>query len=67
MFDTFGILDFSTPELMIILLIVLLLFGGKKLPELSRSIGKSMKELRGGLSDEPVKQTARKPENNVQG
>ncbi len=67
MFDTFGILDFSTPELMIILLIVLLLFGGKKLPELSKSIGKSMKELRSGLSDEPAKPAARKSENNVQG
>lgn len=67
MFDTFGILDFSTPELMIILLIVLLLFGGKKLPELSRSIGKSMQELRKGVADEPVKPTSHKSENNIQG
>lgn len=47
----FAILDFSTPELLIMLLIVLLLFGGKKLPELSRSLGTSMRELRKGLSD----------------
>ncbi len=67
MFETFGILDFSTPELMIILLIVLLLFGGKKLPELSRSIGKSMQELRKGVSDEPTKTATRKSENNIQG
>lgn len=37
-------------ELIIILLVVLLLFGGRKLPELARSIGDSMKELRKGMS-----------------
>lgn len=39
-------------ELAIILVIVLVLFGGKKLPELSRSIGKSIKEIKSGFSDE---------------
>jgi len=34
------------PELLIILLIILLLFGAKKLPELARSLGKSMKEFK---------------------
>jgi sec-independent protein translocase protein TatA len=46
-----GFLDFSAPELIIILAIVLLLFGGKKLPQLSRSLGDSMREIRKGLSD----------------
>lgn len=41
----------GAPELIVILVILLLLFGGKKLPELSRSIGQSLKEIRGGLSD----------------
>lgn len=40
-------------ELLVILVILLLLFGGKKLPELSRSIGQSLKELRKGMSDDP--------------
>jgi sec-independent protein translocase protein TatA len=43
-------LDLGAPELIIILAIVLLLFGGRKLPELSRSIGTSMHELRSGLN-----------------
>ncbi|HEY1646151.1 MAG TPA: twin-arginine translocase TatA/TatE family subunit [Candidatus Saccharimonadales bacterium] len=48
----FAILDLGTPELIIILAIILVLFGGKKLPELSKSIGQSAKELRKGLSDD---------------
>jgi len=50
-FDHFALLDLGTPELVLILLIVLLLFGGKKLPELSRSLGTSMRELRKGLNE----------------
>lgn len=38
-------------ELLVILVIILLLFGSKKLPELSRSIGHSMKELRKGFTE----------------
>jgi sec-independent protein translocase protein TatA len=41
----------GTPELLIILVIILLLFGGSKLPQLSRSIGSSIKELRKGIDD----------------
>ncbi len=59
----FAILDFSTPELIIILLIVMLLFGGKKLPELTKSIGSSMRELRKGLNDDAVDKPVHKPEN----
>ena len=47
----FAFLDLGTPELIIILAIVLLLFGGKKLPQLSKSLGESMRELRKGISD----------------
>lgn len=43
----FGI---GTQELILVLIILLLLFGGKKLPELSRSIGESLKEIRKGLT-----------------
>lgn len=37
-------------ELLVVLVILLLLFGGKKLPELSRSIGESLREIRKGIS-----------------
>jgi sec-independent protein translocase protein TatA len=51
MFSQFGFLNFGAPELLLILLIVLLLFGGRKLPELARSLGSSARELRKGLND----------------
>ena len=42
-------------ELVVILVILLLLFGAKKLPELARSIGTSAKELKGAMrGDEPA-------------
>mgnify|MGYP001545745381 CR=1 FL=1 len=50
MFTNFAFLDFGAPELIIILAIILLLFGGRKLPELSKSLGESMRELRKGLN-----------------
>ena len=50
MLSQFAFLDFGAPELIIILAILLLLFGGKKLPELSRSLGDSMRELRKGIN-----------------
>jgi len=43
-------MDFGMPELIIILAIVLLLFGGKKLPEMSKGLSQAMKELRKGIS-----------------
>ncbi|HEX6258196.1 MAG TPA: twin-arginine translocase TatA/TatE family subunit [Candidatus Saccharimonadales bacterium] len=57
------ILGIGTFELIIILVILLLLFGGSKLPQLSRSIASSVKEIRKGVHDEPgdVKKTADKP------
>ncbi len=41
----------GAPELMIVLLIVLLLFGGAKLPKLARSLGQAKKEFEEGTHD----------------
>ncbi|MFM2316923.1 MAG: hypothetical protein RLZZ155_1255 [Bacteroidota bacterium] len=37
---------FGTMEIVLILAVVLLLFGGKKIPELMRGLGKGMKEFK---------------------
>ncbi len=41
----------GAPELIIILVIVLLLFGATRLPLLARSLGQSSREFRRGLSE----------------
>jgi sec-independent protein translocase protein TatA len=44
-------LGLHMPELIIILVVALLIFGPKKLPEMGSSIGKSIKEFRKGMND----------------
>lgn len=38
-------------EIILIVLVVLLLFGAKKIPELARGIGKGMSEFKKGIKD----------------
>jgi sec-independent protein translocase protein TatA len=38
----------GAPELMILLVVVLLLFGGTKLPKLARSVGEAQREFKRG-------------------
>jgi sec-independent protein translocase protein TatA len=43
---------FGSTEIIVIVLVVLLLFGGKKIPELMRGIGKGIREFKGGLNEQ---------------
>ena len=43
--------SFGAGEVVVIALIVLLLFGGKKIPELMKGIGKGVKSFKSGLSE----------------
>lgn len=49
----------GTQEVIIIAIIVLLLFGGKKIPELMRGIGKGIRSFKEGMDD--VKSEIEKP------
>jgi sec-independent protein translocase protein TatA len=44
-------MNLGPTELIIILLIVLLIFGGAKLPKLARSMGQAQREFKKGLDD----------------
>jgi sec-independent protein translocase protein TatA len=64
------VMDLGAPELIIILIIVLLVFGGAKLPKLARSLGQAQKEFKTGLKegaqmdeadDKPVTKSVDKP------
>ncbi len=43
------------PELIIVLVIVLLVFGGSQLPKLARSLGQAQKEFKSGLAEGSTK------------
>jgi len=44
--------NLGAPELLIVLVIVLLIFGGTKLPKLARSLGQAQREFKQGVSDD---------------
>ena len=48
------------PEMVIILIIVLLLFGGKKIPELMKGLGKGVKEFKDASKGEDEKDKSEK-------
>jgi sec-independent protein translocase protein TatA len=49
--DTVAAVNLGAPELLIILLVILVLFGGAKLPKLARSMGQAQSEFKRGLKD----------------
>jgi sec-independent protein translocase protein TatA len=46
-------MDIGPPELLILALLVLVVFGGSRIPMLARNLGKAQSEFKKGLSGEP--------------
>jgi len=44
------------PEIIIIFLVIVLLFGGKKLPELAKGLGKGIREFRKAQTEEEIEE-----------
>ncbi len=58
-------MNLGLPEIILIALVVLLLFGGKKIPELMRGLGKGVKSFKdgmNGLDEEPKESETKKEE-----
>ena len=53
--------DFSPIQIAIVLLIVLVVFGPKRLPELGRSIGRGLREFRSSMSGDDDERAATVP------
>jgi len=47
----FLFLNLGAPEIIIIALVILLIFGGKKIPELMQGIGKGVRSFKDGIKD----------------
>jgi len=58
--SSFPVLGFSLggPEIILILCVLILLFGAKKLPELARGIGKSMQEFKKATKENETEEPA---------
>jgi sec-independent protein translocase protein TatA len=41
------------PELLVILVVAMLLFGGKKIPELAKGLGQGIRNFKEAVKDEP--------------
>lgn len=54
------------PELLVIALVILLLFGGKKLPELMKGLGKGIKGFKDGMKDIETSSDEEKPKSSDQ-
>ena len=50
-------LGLGMQEIIVIALIVLLLFGGKKIPELMKGLGKGVKSFKDGMKEEDIDNT----------
>ncbi len=50
---TSSLLFIGTNEIIIIVVLALLLFGGKKIPELMRGLGRGVKEFKEGQKEDP--------------
>lgn len=51
MYHTLLLFNFGAPEVIVIGLIVVLLFGGKKIPELMKGLGKGVKNFKDGMKE----------------
>lgn len=51
MFQSIG-----TLEVLVIAIVIIVLFGGKRLPEFARNLASALKELRSALMEKPTKQ-----------
>jgi len=59
----------SMPELLIVLAIVVLLFGAKKIPDLAKGMGKGIKDFKKAIKEddeEEVKEIVKKEETKVE-
>ena len=52
-------------EILVIVAIILLLFGGKKIPELMKGLGSGIKEFKNAAKDEQQPAASKKEEENI--
>jgi sec-independent protein translocase protein TatA len=60
-----GMFGLGGPEMLLILFALLLLFGGKKIPELAKGLGKGIREFKDASNADEVKPVDKAPETKL--
>ncbi|MGR6087932.1 MAG: twin-arginine translocase TatA/TatE family subunit [Arcticibacter sp.] len=60
---TLGIMGLGATEIILILVVLLLFFGGKRIPELARGLGKGIREFKDASSGKPNDEEKKEIEN----
>lgn len=60
-----GLFGLGAPELVVILIILLVLFGGAKLPSLAKGLGQSIKEFKKATKDDEPESKPAEPRKSV--
>jgi sec-independent protein translocase protein TatA len=55
-------MNFGKNEILVVLLIVILIFGAKRIPELARALGRGIGEFKSGMKEQPPPPESKKPE-----
>jgi|KBSSwiStaDraftv2_1062776.scaffolds.fasta_scaffold58259_2 sec-independent protein translocase protein TatA len=66
-YSTVFLIGFGMQEMLILLLIVLVLFGGAKLPSLAKGLGESVKNFKRGMSSDEVDEPPQLPKDHTKG
>ncbi len=61
---TLSILALSWQHLLIVALIILIFFGGRKIPEMMRGLGSGIKEFKDAVKEDEHKKPGETPNNN---
>ncbi len=63
--ETLTIMSLSWQHLLIVVLILLILFGGKKIPELMRGMGSGIKEFKDAVKEDDKKNSDNQNQNTT--
>ena len=66
-YSTVFLIGFGMQEMLILLLIVLVLFGGAKLPSLAKGLGESVKNFKRGMSSDEAEEPQQLPKDHTKG
>ena len=66
-YQTLFLIGFGMQEMLILLLIILILFGGARLPSLAKGLGESVRNFKRGISSDETEEPPQLPKDQTKG